>query len=136
MRESQLVASIHSGSTDNIHPNRIGNIAKRFPDVPIIMDHLGYPDATADAIRVAEECPNVYLGTTILRFFKPPEEANLTAVAEAVRRSSRAHRLGLEPAGVPAQRPLVPPGAIEPARRRAEALIFGENLTRLYKTAG
>ena len=69
LRESQLVASIHSGSTDNIHPNRIGNIAKRFPDVPIIMDHLGYPDATADAIRVAEECPNVYLGTTILRFF-------------------------------------------------------------------
>jgi hypothetical protein len=28
---------------------------------------MGYPDATEDAIRVAEEHPNVYLGTTILR---------------------------------------------------------------------
>ena len=138
LRESQLVASIHSGSTDNIHPNRIGNIAKRFPDVPIIMDHLGYPDATADAIRVAEECPNVYLGTTILRFFKPPEEANPTAVAEAVK------RVGPERVVWGSNLPEYPHSALwcRQAIERlklgaeAEALIFGENLTRLYKITG
>lgn len=63
-RELGLVASIHS-ATGNCHPNRIGRLAASFPDVPIIMDHMGYPDATEDAIRVAEECPNVVLGTTI-----------------------------------------------------------------------
>ena len=70
-----------------VHPNRIANVAARFPEVPIIMDHMGYPDATEDAIRVAEEHPNIYLGTTILRFFKPdPSQAVPQAVADAVRR--------------------------------------------------
>jgi predicted TIM-barrel fold metal-dependent hydrolase len=137
LRESGLVASIHSGP-DNVHPNRIGNVAKRFPEVPIIMDHMGYPDATEDAIRVAEECPNVYLGTTILRFFKPPEAAYPTAVAEAVR------RVGPERvvwgSNLPEYRhsALWCRQAIERLKlgAEAEALIFGANLTRLYKITG
>jgi len=134
LRESGLVASIHSGS-DSVHPNRIEKVARRFPEVPIIMDHMGYPDATADAIRVAEECPNVYLGTTILRFFKPPEQANPTAVAEAVR------RVGAERVVWGSNLPEYPHSALwcRQAIERlklgaeAEALIFGETLTRLYK---
>lgn len=134
LRQSGLVASIHSGP-DNVHPNRIGRVARRFPEVPIIMDHLGYPDATEDAIRVAEECPNVYLGTTILRFFSDPETANPAAVADAVR------RVGPERVVWGSNLPEYPHSAlwcrqaIERLRlgAEAEALIFGENLTRLYK---
>jgi predicted TIM-barrel fold metal-dependent hydrolase len=137
LREAGLVASIHSGS-DSVHPNRVGNVARRFPDVPIIMDHMGYPDATADAIRVAEECPNVYLGTTILRFFKPPEEADPVAVADAVK------RIGPERVVWGSNLPEYPHSALwcRQAIERlklgaeAEALIFGEVLTRLYKITG
>jgi predicted TIM-barrel fold metal-dependent hydrolase len=118
-----------------VHPNRIGKVAKRFPDVPIIMDHMGYPEATEEAIRVAEECPNVYLGTTILRFFKPPEEANPTAVADAVR------RVGADRVVWGSNLPEYPHSALwcRQAIERlklgaeAEALIFGETLTRIYK---
>jgi predicted TIM-barrel fold metal-dependent hydrolase len=79
-RERGMVASIHSGSDDVVHPNRIANVAARFPDVPIIMDHMGYPNATEEAIRAAEEHPNIYLGTTILLFFRQdPSQANPTA---------------------------------------------------------
>lgn len=137
LREVGLVASIHSGP-DNVHPNRIANVARRFPDVPIIMDHMGYPDATEDAIRVAEECSNIYLGTTILRFFKPPEEANPVAVADAVR------RVGPERIVWGSNLPEYPHSALwcRQAIERlqlgaeAEALIFGEVLTRLYKVTG
>ena len=137
-RERGQVASIHSGGTANdcVHPNRIANVAARFPDVPIIMDHMGYPDATEEAIRVAEEHPNIYLGTTILRFFKPdPSVAVPQAVADAVR------RVGPERVVWGSNMPEYPHSAlwcrqaIERLRLGADAerLIFGENLTRLYK---
>lgn len=134
LRESGLVASIHSGP-DNVHPNRIGEVARRFPEVPIIMDHMGYPDATDDAIRVAEENPNIYLGATILRFFTDPAGATPSAVAEAVR------RVGPERVVWGSNLPEYPHSAlwcrqaIERLRlgAEAEALIFGETLTRLYK---
>ncbi|MBI2939557.1 MAG: amidohydrolase [Chloroflexi bacterium] len=136
-RELGLVVSIHSGP-DEVHPNRIGHVAARFPDLPIIMDHMGYPDATEEAIRVAEEHPRVYLGTTILRFFRAdPSQADPTAVAEAVR------RLGPERVVFGSNLPEYPHSAlwghqaIERLRLgpAAEKLIFGTNLARLYGLA-
>jgi hypothetical protein len=137
LREEGLVASIHSGP-GCVHPHRIGNVAKRFPEVPIIMDHMGYPDATAEAIQVAEECPNIYLGTTILRFFKPPETAVPTAVAEAVGRLGPARVVWGSNLPEYEHSALWCRQAIERLKlgAEAEALIFGENLTRLYKITG
>jgi predicted TIM-barrel fold metal-dependent hydrolase len=138
LREHGLVASIHSGSSDEIHPNRIANVAARFPEVPIIMDHMGYPDATEDAIRAAEAHPNIYLGTTILRFFRDdPSQARPEAVAEAVR------RVGPERVVWGSNLPeydhsaLWCRQAIERLKLGADAerLILGETLTRLYKLA-
>jgi predicted TIM-barrel fold metal-dependent hydrolase len=137
-RERGQVVSIHSGGTknENVHPNRIANVAARFPEVPIIVDHMGYPDATEDAIRAAEEHPNLYLGTTILRFFREdPSQALPQAVADAVR------RVGAERVVWGSNMPEYPHSALwcRQAIERlklgaeAEALIFGENLTRLYK---
>lgn len=136
-RELGLVASIHSGE-GCVHPNRIGNVAGRFPDVPIVMDHMGYPDATEDAIRVAEERPNVVLGTTVLRFFKSdPSQAVPAAVAEAVR------RLGPERVVFGSNLPEYPHSALwtRQAIERlklgaaAEELILGGTLARLYGLA-
>jgi predicted TIM-barrel fold metal-dependent hydrolase len=134
-RERGQVASIHSGGGP-VHPNKIANVAARFPEVPIIMDHMGYPDDTEDAIRAAEEHPNIYLGTTILRFFRQdPSQAVPTAVAEAVK------RVGPERVVWGSNLPEYPHSALwcRQAIERlklgdeAERLIFGENLTRLYK---
>ena len=66
-RELGLVVNIHSGSEIS-HPLGIGALARRFPEVPILMDHMGYREWTADAIEVARDNPNVYLGTTIAAF--------------------------------------------------------------------
>src|SRR5579884_1659630 len=141
-RERGQVASIHSGGTrnENVHPNRIANVAARFPDVPIIVDHMGYPDATEEAIRAAEEHPNLYLGTTVLRFFKEPPGPSQCVpkeVAEAVR------RVGAERVVWGSNLPEFPQSAlwcrqaIERLKlgEEAEDLIFGGNLTRLYKLA-
>jgi predicted TIM-barrel fold metal-dependent hydrolase len=134
-RERGLVASIHSGSGP-VHPNKVANVAARFPEVPIIMDHMGYPDHTEEAIRAAEEHPNIYLGTTILRFFRSdPSQAEPLAVADAVR------RVGAERVVWGSNMPEYPHSAlwcrqaIERLKLGAEAerLIMGENLTRLYK---
>jgi predicted TIM-barrel fold metal-dependent hydrolase len=66
-RELGLVVNVHSGSEIS-HPLGIGALARRFPEVPFLMDHMGYREWTADAIEVARDNPNVYLGTTIAAF--------------------------------------------------------------------
>ena len=134
-RELGLVASIHS-APGNCHPNRIGRLAARFPDVSIIMDHMGYPEATEDAIRVAEECPNVVLGTTFLRFFPDkPEEAHPEAIAEAVNRLGPERVVFGSNAPEFLHSPLWTRQAIERFKlgKEAEELIFSTNLIRLYK---
>lgn len=42
------------------HPERFRTVAKRYPDLPIIISHAAWPWATL-ACAVAYECPNVYL---------------------------------------------------------------------------
>jgi predicted TIM-barrel fold metal-dependent hydrolase len=78
-RELGLVVNVHSGSEIS-HPLGIGALARRFPDVPILMDHMGYREWTADAIEVARDNPNVFLGTTISAF----EPATVARAVEAV----------------------------------------------------
>lgn len=66
-RELNLVVNIHSGSEIS-HPLAIGALARRFPDVPILMDHMGYREWLGEAVEAARDNPNVYLGTTIAAF--------------------------------------------------------------------
>jgi len=134
-RELGIVVSMHSGP-DNCHPLRIGKVASRFPQVPIIMDHMGFPNDVQDAIKVAEQNGNVYLGTTILRFYRRwaenPDEATPIEVKEAV------ERLGPERvvfgSNLPEYRPIQVMQAIQRLQlgEEAERLIFGENLARIY----
>jgi len=135
-RELGIIASIHSG-TDNCSPIRIGNIASQFPKVPVIMDHMGFPDNVHDAIEVAEKNSNIYLGTTILRFHRRwgdnPDEVIPVEVKEAV------ERLGPERvvfgSNLPEYRPIQVMQAIQRLElgEAAERLIFGENLARIYQ---
>ena len=54
--------------TDDLRSLSIGALARRFPEVPIIMDHMGYREWGGEAIEAARDNPNLYLGTTIASF--------------------------------------------------------------------
>ncbi len=60
--ELGIPVTIHSGG---IHcmPSEIALLAARHPDVPIIMDHMGYRYYVEQAIAAARVLPNIYLGT-------------------------------------------------------------------------
>ena len=61
--ELGIPVSIHSEG-GYAHPLAIAALARSFPDVTVIMDHMGYRYWVADAIEAAKQAPNIYLATT------------------------------------------------------------------------
>jgi len=61
--ELGIPVSIHSEG-GYAHPLAIAALAEAFPDVPVIMDHMGYRYWVPDAIEAARRTPNIYLATT------------------------------------------------------------------------
>jgi uncharacterized protein len=126
-RDLGLIVNIHSGSEIS-HPLAIGALCKRFPEVTVLMDHMGYREWTADAIEAARDNPNLYLGTTIASF-EP------IVVERAVR------ELGPERVVYGSNWPnLYSDLAVEAIRRQhlgadAEQLILGGNLARILGMA-
>jgi uncharacterized protein len=124
-RELNLVVNIHSGSEIS-HPLAIGALARRYPEVTVLMDHMGYREWTSDAIEAARDNPNLYLGTTIAAF-EP------SIVERAIR------ELGPERIVYGSNWPnCYSDLAVEALRRggfggEAEELIFGGNLARALK---
>jgi predicted TIM-barrel fold metal-dependent hydrolase len=126
-RELGIVVNIHSGSEIS-HPLAIGALCRRFPEVTVLMDHMGYREWTSDAIEAARDNPNLYLGTTIASF-EP------VTIANAVR------ELGPERVVYGSNWPnLYSDLAVEAIKRHglgkeAEALILGGNLSRILGVA-
>jgi uncharacterized protein len=124
-RECGLVVNIHSGGGIS-HPLGIGALCRRFPDVTVLMDHMGYREWGSDAIEAARDNPNLYLGTTIAAM-EP------SFVERAVR------ELGPERVIYGSNWPnLYSDLAVEAIRRakfgqEAEALILGGNLARILE---
>jgi predicted TIM-barrel fold metal-dependent hydrolase len=122
-RELGLVVNIHSGSEIS-HPLAIGALCRRFPDVTVLMDHMGYREWTSDAVEAARDNPNLYLGTTISAF-EP------STIERAIR------ELGPERVVYGSNWPNVYSDlAVEAIRRakfgrEAEELILGGNLARI-----
>jgi predicted TIM-barrel fold metal-dependent hydrolase len=122
-RELGLVVNIHSGGGIS-HPLGIGALARRFPDVTVLMDHMGYREWTSDAIEVARDNPNVYLGTTI-------------AAVEPVTVERAVRELGPERVVYGSNWPNVFSDlAVEAIRRQklgpeVEQLVLGGNLARI-----
>ncbi len=61
--ELGIPVTIHSG-TFFAHPLEIAVLAKAFPKVPVVMDHMGYRYYVAEAIAAAHQAENIYLATT------------------------------------------------------------------------
>ena len=134
-RDHELIVSIHSGP-NNCHPTRVGRVAGWVPETPVIMDHMGFPDDLDAAIDAAKTHRNIYLGTTILRFHRrwgtDPDQVVPTEMKKAV------DVLGPEQIVFGSNMPEYRPIQVVNAIRRlelgddAEALIFGDNLARIY----
>jgi predicted TIM-barrel fold metal-dependent hydrolase len=122
-RELKLVVNIHSGSEIS-HPLAIGALCRRFPDVTVLMDHMGYREWTSDAVEAARDNPNLYLGTTIAAF-------ETSTIARAIK------ELGPERVVYGSNWPVVHSDlAVEAIKRarfgqEAEDLILGGNLARI-----
>jgi predicted TIM-barrel fold metal-dependent hydrolase len=122
------------GDTDHCRPAQFGAIASRFPELAIIMD-MGFrapvrppgEPAGREMKEVVQKCPNLYLGLTAPTTCQPAYLMSTVWAggAERVVFGSNA------PSGIP----IFAVKGIEWARLgpNAEALIFGDNLRKLYK---
>jgi predicted TIM-barrel fold metal-dependent hydrolase len=133
--DAGVVVSIHSGPGE-CHPVRIGTVAGWIPNTPVIMDHMGLPDHLPQGVAQARAHPNLLLGTTILRFHRRWGSDPNSVVPEEIR--SAVEALGPERivfgSNYPEYRPLQVVGALQRLQlgERAEQLIFGGNLARIY----
>ncbi|HEX2998471.1 MAG TPA: amidohydrolase family protein, partial [Anaerolineales bacterium] len=69
--ELGMVVTIHSGQ-EQCYPGDISLVAMQFPQLPIIMDHMGYRYHCREAILASKFNPNLFLATTAVsepRFF-------------------------------------------------------------------
>lgn len=128
-KELGIPATIHSGSElSGCAPAYIGELAQRHPDVPIIMDHMGYREWRAQAVEAAVANPNVYLGTTLIAAAEP------ILIKEIV----RGGQIGAERIVFGSNSPAgVAPHGVNGIRRvgftaAEEALILGENFKQIY----
>ena len=64
-QELDVVVMIHTGNgLPNALPSLCIPVARKYPDVRIVLAHAGGGTFGADAIVTAQECPNVYLETS------------------------------------------------------------------------
>lgn len=123
-RELKQPVTIHTGNPPG-HPLQAAMVARKWPEVPIILDHMGYRDFSGDAIDAALLCPNIYLGTTLVTV-EPPTIRRAVQVLGPERVVFGSNAPGAYPdLGVENIRRLK-------LGREAEDLILGENLRRIY----
>lgn len=122
--ELGIPVSIHSEG-GYAHPLAIAALARAFPDVPVIMDHMGYRYWVTDAIEAARQVPNIYLATT--------------AVMEPHFIDRAINSVGVERIVFGSNGPLaIPKMQLEVIKflqlsPEDEAKILGETLAKLYK---
>ncbi len=61
--ELKIPITVHSAQ-EGCQPLEIATIADEFPNLPIVMDHMGYRYHVADAIIAAKKHKNIFLATT------------------------------------------------------------------------
>lgn len=64
-RELEIPVMIHSG-TNYCLPWQIAMLARQFPEIPVIMDHMGWRYYVDGAIDVAKDHANIYLETALV----------------------------------------------------------------------
>ncbi|MEO0249034.1 MAG: amidohydrolase family protein [candidate division WOR-3 bacterium] len=129
--EMGIPVTIHTGG-ESWNPRtkafygKIAEMAKTFPDLPIIMEHMGYRYSIDLAIEITKQHPNLYLGTTI------PAAAEPIVVKQAIQ------EVGAEKVVFGSNAPFALPDlGVEGIRRlklskEEEALVLAENFRKIY----
>lgn len=106
---------------------RIAELAKRYPGMPIIMEHMGYRYSVDLAIEITRQYPNLYLGTTVV------------AAAEPIVVKRAIQEVGAEKVLFGSNAPwAIPYYGVEGIRRlklgkEDERLVLGGNFQRIYR---
>ena len=81
----------HTDWTHWCHPSILGELAEKFPDTKIVMQHFGLSQSL-DVISVAKRLPNVYADTSavihprnILRFIKEVSQERIMYASDTIR---------------------------------------------------
>ncbi len=116
---------IHTGGSSVASPWAVGALATRFPEVRMVVDHMGGSDMEMvnAAISVAEANRNLFLGTSQMPFFRKYREAVQRVGADRIVFGSDA----------PIVHPLPEFERVRVAElgQSAEDMIFGANLAPL-----
>jgi predicted TIM-barrel fold metal-dependent hydrolase len=120
----QLPVAIHSGAQFCL-PWQIGDLARKFPTVPVIMNHMGYRYYVDGAINVAMTTPNIYLDTVLV---------SMPGYLSMAVNKIGAHRV-IYGSDYPTGHPSPMMAAIKVAKLKPEdeALVLGGTLARLMK---
>ena len=116
--------AIHSGAQFCL-PWQIGDLARKFPTVPVIMNHMGYRYYVDGAINVAMTTPNIYLDTVLV---------SMPGYLSMAVNKIGAHRViyGSDyPTGHP--RPMIAALQVCGISAEDEAMIMGGSLAKLLK---
>jgi predicted TIM-barrel fold metal-dependent hydrolase len=130
VRELKICVVVHSDPFLYATPWQVGLLAMDFPDIPIVMAHMGFVDVIfADAaIKMARRAPNLYLDTTGVS-----ADTKVTAAARAI----GASRI-LCGSDSPFTNPAFAIARIECTELsdQEKKLILGENAKRLMDSLG
>jgi predicted TIM-barrel fold metal-dependent hydrolase len=56
----------HTGTPVVAEPFQLAELARTFPDVPMVLGHMGYTDFWYDAVPAALQAENIYLETSLI----------------------------------------------------------------------
>lgn len=79
-QEYKVPVFSHGGAEENNHPFYFEELARTFPDVTIILGHMGALNCSEDAITVASRNPNLYLDTSTCELYAVRAAIHLAGV--------------------------------------------------------
>ena len=113
---------LHTDHEIRCHPQEWTRIFKAYPKISFVLAHSG-KDLFREAIEVANECPNVYLDTSTLSYYRTGMILKQAGAKKVVFASDIPYsHLGLE---IKKFEFLIP--------RSKQKLVFGENAKRILK---
>ena len=65
-REYDAPLYAHTGTPVTAEPFQLAELARAFPDVTMVMGHMGYTDFWYDAVPAALQSENIYLETSLI----------------------------------------------------------------------
>jgi len=119
------IISHGQGDCHNCTPAQFGDMAETFPDVPLIMAHMGFWQNTEDAINKAKKYANLYLDTTMINNVETIRKTVDIVGAEKL-------LFGTDTPG-PSMQVEVMKIKVAVSDQKKRELIFGGNIARILK---